>query len=125
MNIHKNFQNSRNYSLQKVKVQERNENTLRSKRRTRTSRRRKSEYLRRRFSRIFREIEETVKKFYGPGSLFIGVRVVVSRNRVDSTDASFPRDACPLRRSEGDVFYQGSKVVVETDRRSQPASPRG
>jgi hypothetical protein len=66
-----------------------------------------------------------VKKFYGPGSLFIGVRGVVSRNRVDSTVASFPRDACPLRRSEGDVFYQGSKVVVETDRRSQPASPRG
>jgi hypothetical protein len=29
---------------------------------------------------------------------------VVSRSRLDLTVASFPRDACPLRRSEGDVF---------------------
>jgi hypothetical protein len=29
---------------------------------------------------------------------------VVSRTRLDSTVASFPQDACPLRRSEGDVF---------------------
>jgi hypothetical protein len=58
-------------------------------------------------------------------SLFIGARRVVSRSCLDSTVASFPGDACPLRRSEGDIFYQSSKVFVETDRRSQPASPRG
>jgi hypothetical protein len=37
-------------------------------------------------------------------SLFIGAREVVSRSRLDSTVASSPEDACPLRRSEGDVF---------------------
>jgi hypothetical protein len=36
-----------------------------------------------------------------------------------------PEDACPLRRSEGDIFYLSSKVFVETDRRSQLSSPRG
>jgi hypothetical protein len=70
--------------------------------------------------------EEAVKKFYSENSLFIGARGgAVSRTHLDSTVAKFPEDACPLRRSEGDVFYQNSKVFVESDRRSQPASPRG
>jgi hypothetical protein len=66
-----------------------------------------------------------VKNFYGESSLFIGARGVVQENRLDMTVASFTEDACPLRRSEGDVFYQNSKIFVETDCQSQPASPRG
>jgi hypothetical protein len=45
-----------------------------------------------------------VKNFYSQGSLFIGAEGVVLENRLDSTVASFPEDACPLQRSEGDVF---------------------
>jgi hypothetical protein len=44
---------------------------------------------------------------------------------LDMTVASFQEDVCPLRRSEGDVFYRISGVFVESDRRSQPTSPRG
>jgi hypothetical protein len=66
-----------------------------------------------------------VKNFYGESSLFIGARGVVQENRLDMTVASFTEDACPLRRSEGDVFYQNSKIFVEMDCQSQPASPRG
>jgi hypothetical protein len=47
------------------------------------------------------------------------------KKRLDSTVEIFPGDACPLRRSEGDVFYQNSRVFVESYLRSQPASPRG
>jgi hypothetical protein len=56
-------------------------------------------------------------------SLFIraGGGGVVSRNCLD-TVARNPEDACQLRRSEGDVFYQNSRVFVESDHRSQPAS---
>jgi hypothetical protein len=43
-------------------------------------------------------------------SLFVGARGVVSRSCLDWTVAGFPEDACPLRRSECDVFYQSSKV---------------
>jgi hypothetical protein len=50
---------------------------------------------------------------------------VVSRNFLDKTVARNLEDACPLRRSDGDVFYQNSRIFVELDRRSQPASPRG
>jgi hypothetical protein len=50
---------------------------------------------------------------------------VVQENHLDMTAVSFPEDACPLQCSEGDVFYQNSKVFVELDRRSQPASPMG
>jgi hypothetical protein len=46
-----------------------------------------------------------VNFFYSESSLFIGARGAVSRTRLDSTVARFPKDACPLRRSEGDVFY--------------------
>jgi hypothetical protein len=35
-------------------------------------RRRKRGWLQQRFSKIFRKVEETLKIFYGPGSLFIG-----------------------------------------------------
>jgi hypothetical protein len=69
--------------------------------------------------------EEAMKNFCSESSLFIGARGVVSRTHLDLTVASFPEDACPLRRSEGDVFYQNSRVSVETDCRSQPSSPRG
>jgi hypothetical protein len=66
------------------------------------------------------------KNFYGQGTLFIGVGGgLVPRTCLDSTVVRFPEDACPLRRFEGDVFYQSSKVFMETDRRSQPSSPRG
>jgi hypothetical protein len=43
--------------------------------------------------------------FYSENSLFIGARGVVSRTCLDSTVARFPEDVCPLRRSEGDVFF--------------------
>jgi hypothetical protein len=33
----------------------------------------------------------------------------VSRKRLDMTVANFPGDACPLRRSKGDVFYRNSR----------------
>jgi hypothetical protein len=49
-----------------------------------------------------------VKIFYSDNSLFIGAGEgggAVSRTHLDSTAARFPDDACPLRRSEGDVFY--------------------
>jgi hypothetical protein len=46
-------------------------------------------------------------------------------NRLDMTIARNPEDECPLRRYEGVVFYQNSRVFMESDRRSQPASPRG
>jgi hypothetical protein len=66
-----------------------------------------------------------VNCFYGASSLFIGAKGVVQEKCLDMTVASFPEDACPLRRSEGDVFHQNSNVFVEMDHRSQPASPRG
>jgi hypothetical protein len=46
-----------------------------------------------------------VKCFYSENSLFIGARGAVSRTRLDSTVARYLEDACPLRRSEGDVFF--------------------
>jgi hypothetical protein len=46
-----------------------------------------------------------VKKINSGSHLFIGARGVVLRTCLDSTVARFPGDACPLRRSEGDVFY--------------------
>jgi hypothetical protein len=46
-----------------------------------------------------------VKSFYNNSSLFIGAKGgAVTRTRVHPTVARFPEDACPLRRSEGDVF---------------------
>jgi hypothetical protein len=50
-----------------------------------------------------------VKIFYGESYLFIGARGAVSRTRLDLTVARFPEDACPLRRSEGDVFTEIQK----------------
>jgi hypothetical protein len=47
-----------------------------------------------------------VKIFQSESSLFIGVRGEASRTRLDSTVARLPEDACPLRRSEGDVFTE-------------------
>jgi hypothetical protein len=44
--------------------------------------------------------------FYGESCLFIGVRGVVSKNCLDMTVARNLEDVCPLRRYEGDVFYQ-------------------
>jgi hypothetical protein len=49
----------------------------------------------------------------------------VSGTRLDPTVVRFPDNACPLRRSEGDVFHRISKFFVESDHRSQPASPEG
>jgi hypothetical protein len=46
-----------------------------------------------------------VKNVYSDNILFIGARVAVSQIHLDSTVARFPEDACPLRHSEGDVFY--------------------
>jgi hypothetical protein len=66
-----------------------------------------------------------VKKFNSESSLFIGARGVVSRNYLDKTIARNLEDACPLRHSEGDVFCQNSRMFMESDRRSQPTSPRG
>jgi hypothetical protein len=45
-----------------------------------------------------------VKNFFDQGTLYIG-EGVVSRTRLDSTIAKFSEDPCPLRCSEGDVFY--------------------
>jgi hypothetical protein len=66
-----------------------------------------------------------VKIFYNEELSIYRGRGVVSRTRLDLTIASFSEDACPLRCSEGDVFHQNSRVFMETDRWSQPASPRG
>jgi hypothetical protein len=67
-----------------------------------------------------------VKKFNSESSLFIGARWgVVSRNYLDKTVARNLEDVCPLRHSEGDVFCQNSRMFMESDRRSQPTSPRG
>jgi hypothetical protein len=73
----------------------------------------------------FGESEEAVKKFHGVNLSIYRGEGVVSRNYLDMTVASNPEDACPLRRSEGDVFLPEFKNFVESDRRSQPASPRG
>jgi hypothetical protein len=59
--------------------------------------------------KVFKESDRAVKKTYGAGSLFIGRRGVVSRNRLVMTVASFSGDVCPLRRSEGDVFTKVQK----------------
>jgi hypothetical protein len=75
--------------------------------------------------KVLLKVGRAVKIFYGQGTLFIGEEGALSRTGLDSTVARFMEDVCPLRRSEGDVFYQSSLVFVETDRRSQPASPRG
>jgi hypothetical protein len=66
-----------------------------------------------------------VKKNYGESSLFIGARGGSSRKPPRYDRCDFPEDTCPLRRFEGDVFYQNSKVFAKSDRQSQPASPRG
>jgi hypothetical protein len=66
-----------------------------------------------------------VKFFYGANLSIYRGEGGVSINCLDMTVASFPEDVCPLHHSEGDVFYQNSKVFMETDHRSQPASPRG
>jgi hypothetical protein len=49
--------------------------------------------------------KKAVKNFNRGSLLFIGARGVVLRTCLDSTVARFPGDECPLRRSEGDVFY--------------------
>jgi hypothetical protein len=62
-----------------------------------------------------------VKKFYG-------ANLSIYRGEGGSFTKPPQYDRCEFsgrRRSEGDVFYQNSKVFVETDRWSQPASPRG
>jgi hypothetical protein len=78
------------------------------------------------------KMQAKVRKKQGSGEKFLRwelfiyrARGVVQENLLDMTFASFPGDACPLRRSEGDLFYQNSKVFAESDCRSQPASPRG
>jgi hypothetical protein len=53
----------------------------------------------------FEESGGAVKKIYGASALFIGVRGALSRKRLDMTVANFLGDVCPLRRSEGDMFY--------------------
>jgi hypothetical protein len=45
-----------------------------------------------------------VKNFYGVNLSIHRAEGVVSRTHLDSTVANFPEDACPLRRSEGEVF---------------------
>jgi hypothetical protein len=42
--------------------------------------------------------------------------------RLDMIVAIFQGGACPLRRSEGDVFTRIRDLFVESDRRSQPTS---
>jgi hypothetical protein len=73
----------------------------------------------------FGESEEAVKNFYGASSLFIGVRGVVSRKlpRYDRCEKSEGLVSTPTFR--GWRFYQNSRVFVESDHRSQSASPRG
>jgi hypothetical protein len=50
-----------------------------------------------------------VKIFYSDSSLFIGVWGADSRTRLDPTVARYLEEACPLRRSEGDVFLLNFK----------------
>jgi hypothetical protein len=61
----------------------------------------------RKYEQKFAESVKPVKIFYNGNSLFIGAMGgAVSRTRLDSTVARFQEDACPLRRSEGDVFTE-------------------
>jgi hypothetical protein len=67
-----------------------------------------------------------MKNFNSRSLLFIGVRGggVVLRTCLDSTVARFPGDACPLRRSEGDVFTEIPKCSWNRIIRVNPL-PRG
>jgi hypothetical protein len=66
-----------------------------------------------------------VKKFYSASNLFIGVRGGRFKKRLDSTVAIFR-----VARVHSDVprvtfFTRIRDLFVESDHRSQPASPRG
>jgi hypothetical protein len=50
---------------------------------------------------------------------------VVSRTRLDSTVANFLEDTCPLRRSEGDVFYLKFKVFHGNGSLESTSFPEG
>jgi hypothetical protein len=66
-----------------------------------------------------------MKNFYGASSLFIGVRGQFQENASIRPLRFFRGDAYPLLRSEGDVFLPEFEIIfVESDRRSQLASPR-
>jgi hypothetical protein len=85
----------------------------------------REEHFRENNCKLSEKARKQWKFFYGASSLFIGARGRFQENRLDMTIARNPEDECPLRRYEGVVFYQNSRVFMESDRRSQPASPRG
>jgi hypothetical protein len=66
-----------------------------------------------------------VKKTYGTRPLFIARRGVVSRNCLDMTVASFLGDACPLRRSEGDVFTEILRIFHGNGSLESTCFPKG
>jgi hypothetical protein len=69
------------------------------------------------------KLRERWKNFYSQGTLFIG-EGVVSRTYLDSTVARFTEDACPLWRSEGDVFTRVCRFSWKRIVRVNPF-PRG
>jgi hypothetical protein len=65
------------------------------------------------------------KNIWHKRSIYRG-KGAVSRKRLDMTVVIFLGDACPLQRSKDNVFLPKFEILfVESDHRSQPASPRG
>jgi hypothetical protein len=61
-------------------------------------------------AKVRKKVRKRWNFFYSNSSLFIGVRGgAVSRTRLDPTVARYPEDACPLWRSEGDIFTEFQK----------------
>jgi hypothetical protein len=54
--------------------------------------------------KVLLKVGRAMNTFYGQGTIFIGEEGALSRTGLDSTVAGSMEDACPLRRSEGDVF---------------------
>jgi hypothetical protein len=74
----------------------------------------------------FRRKQRGGEKIYGASALFIGVRGVVSWKRLDVTVAIFQGGRVSTKMFRGWRFLQEFEILlVESDRRSQPASPRG
>jgi hypothetical protein len=72
----------------------------------------------------FQRKRRSGEKTYDTCPLFLGVRGIVSRNRLDMIVASFPGYACPLQRSEGDVFTRIQDFLWNRIVRVNPL-PRG
>jgi hypothetical protein len=73
----------------------------------------------------FRENEEAVKNLYSESSLFIGAREQFQENASIRPLWGFRRTRVHSDVLRVTFFYWNSKIFVESDHQSQPASPRG